>query len=415
MIRHRTPLACLSLVLSLLGVARSSTAQAGGTVTVAHTTLGTVDAQTRRLKQRRDLWVNVADANPLVYDYAVTGNRLIDDQATAAEFRRLLGSGAGTQQAADAARTLAMRDTPVDAYLAFVGNVLALGRTIFHAVRATDAPAPGAGTQALLDQARTTVEAKVHELALDDATQSEAVARAALDVRWNALSAAERTQYAAFQTAVLDAIPVVVRWRRDVQTARAGRRLKYDYPGDGDFMVELTVTNRLGDQHRPNRWVGDGADVAEARPEFRPFAVSLGIGGVFGTRIEHTLEKISKASTPDTFRVLQDKLARFSFLPATFLNFQHRPADATNLTLGGSLGLGIRGEGADRIDQATDLVVAGTIGYEWLRVSPGIAYTSEVTSLAGVGDDGLTTDPNALAHANRDRKVRFVLAVHVSR
>jgi hypothetical protein len=190
--------------------------------------------------------------------------------------------------------------------------------------------------------------------------------------------------------------------------------VKFDYPGNGDYRIQLTVANRLGDAYEPNRWVGTGADVAVARPQFRPIQGSVGIAGVFGKRVESSLSKISKPDTPDTFKVVTREIRKFSYVPVTLLSGQWS-VWGPNTVAGIGLGLGLKGDEINNLGQATDVLAALTLGYDWLRMSLGVAYTAEVVSISGVDANGLTTDANALKNPNLDRKFRWVVALHMVR
>ena len=84
------------------------------------------------------------------------------------------------------------------------------------------------------------------------------------------------------------------------------------------------------------------------------------------------------------------------------------------MTYGLTIGVGVQGDNLQQIDTSTDLSLLGTLGYEWLRFSAGVACTSGIVSLAGVGEDNKTLDQNVLNRAERDRRARFVFALHAA-
>jgi hypothetical protein len=243
------------------------------------------------------------------------------------------------------------------------------------------------------------------------------VARVELARRWETVPAAQRETRTALRDAANAIIPAVVGWRSRIQTAPNGPVLiKFDYPGNGDYRVQLTIVNRLGEAYEPHRWTGTSADVAIARPRFRPIQGSVGIAGVFGKRVESSLSKISKPGTPDTFKVVTREINKFSYVPVTLLSGQWSVKTlGPDCVAGVGLGLGLKGDEINNLGQATDVLGVLTLGYDWLRVSFGAAYTAEIVSISGVAADGLTTDANALKNPSLDRKLRWVFALHMAR
>ena len=379
-------------------------------IAVRHADLSLHRSQTKRLAEREDVWVHITDANPLIYDYSLTGDVLTPDTQAQEDARRLLGVSTTTR-----GQQINLASGSEGKFVDYANKLLGLAGSLAGIIADTDVQ--GGTTSTLIIAAKAAADQAVKTSMLAVETTSIEVARQELQTRWQALSAQEQVQHAALRDAVNAIIPAVVNWRRRIQIAPVGPiRIKYDYPGSGDYRIQLAVGNRLGADYEPNRWVGQSADVAVARPRFRAIQGSVGLGGVFGKRVENSLTKVSNPATPDTFKLSTREVRKFSYLPVTFLSGQVPVRQwGPNVVAAVSVGLGLKGDEINDLGQATDLLGALTIGYDWLRASFGGAYTAEVVGISGISADGLTTDPNALNNPNLDRKFRWFFGLHMAR
>lgn len=388
-------------------------------VEVTHRQLSKTKVGEARLSQKRDVWIAITDANALIYTYTPGATLITEDRVARAEFERLLaGAAAPRARAPDGVRGAS---TPEQDFVAFANSTLRLAEILLDRIESTEQP-PLDGTSAIA-QARDSVGKAVSSLGLGIVVSDTGVMLARLRALYGALDAAAQTRNDALNRAATLAIPGVVFWRRELVRVPDGpQEILFEYPGTGEYLVELTVANRLGDAYRPRHFVGSGADVVVVKPRFPTFQVSFGMGGLFGQRTEAELVKVSAAAAAtDTFEVRTHVVDRLSLLPSTYFAFQ-RGIGQSPWTLGATLGVGLQGDDIQDVGQATDLMALFTAGYEWLRLSIGGAYTSEITAFGGVfrgaGADStrtFTIDPNALQRANRTRKGRLVLALHMTR
>ena len=394
-------------------------------VQVQHAQLSATEVRPVRREQKRDVWIRVLDANRLIYTYAPVGTQLAEDRQAREDFQKMLGGmpardtsltarGDSGRTAKDTAAVRKERE-----FQNFAEGILILRDSIRRNLLFTDT-ATGSSA-ATIEKGKQNVEAAASRLLpfVDDT----ATAVTQLQTLYGALDSLAKTRNSPLLAAARLAAPATVRWRGEFLRAVGGpEEIHYEYPGTGEYLVELSVGNRLGDAYRPARWVGTGADVILTKPKFRPFQVSFGLGGLRGDRVEAELVKVSRDSaTVDTFEVRSRKVGKLSLLPSTFFSFQHGFGQ-TPWTVGATLGIGLRGDDTENVGQATDLMALATFGYEWVRVSIGGAYTSEITGFNGTfrgqNADSLrtfTTDPNALQRTDRTRTRRLVVALHMTR
>lgn len=404
------------------GSATSATPERSNVVEVRHAELSATDVRDIRREQKRDVWIRIVDANRLIYTYAAEGTQLADDRQARDDFQKLLGGvpGGAKRRAADSATTSlkAALGAPLT-FEEFAVELLVLRDVIRQNIIFTDTAS--GSTVHSIERGRKNVEDAASRLFpfVDDT--ASAVAR--VQTLYAALDGPAKVLNEPLRAAAVSAAPAVVRWRGEFLRAVGGAaEVQYEYAGTGDYLIELSVKNRLGEAYQPARWVGSGADVALTKPKFKPFQVSLGLGGLQGDRIEAELVQVSaKGASVDTFEVRQRKVGKLSILPSTFFSVQHGLRQSP-WTVGGTLGVGLRSDEVANVAQATDLMGLVTIGYDWMRVSVGAAYTTEITgfngTFRGAGADStrsLTTDANALQRTDRTRKKRLVMAIHMTR
>lgn len=386
-------------------------------VTLHHRLLSDGDPKIVRREQKRDVWIHIVDANRLVYMYAPGATPLAEDRATRAAFESLMQVVGPMDE-----RTARPGDRPpADLFRELANAVLQLAVDLRDAIKRTDDDTECPATAIAREQKQ--LEGKITKRKLDLLIGDTALVLDELRERFQRIPDSLKPRLQALNRAATAATPAVVSWWREFQLAAGGREeLLYEYPGSGDYLVELTVANRLGASYRPARFVGSGADVALVQRTFPTFQVSFGLAGLFGDRVEAELVKVSAtASTADTFEVRRHTVGRFSILPSTYFSVQ-RGIRQSPVTLGGALGVGLRGDELEDVGQATDLMGVATVGYDWIRASVGLAYTSEITGFTGTfartGADSsraFTTDPNALQRTDRTRKGRWVFAIHMTR
>ena len=103
--------------------------------------------------------------------------------------------------------------------------------------------------------------------------------------------------------------------------------LSYKYTGSGEQVVELSITIRLGDTYRPQRFVGRDLDVASVRPATSRFLFSVGLGGVIGDRVTYTLDSQAAPQEPSEgqpapaqqFAVQADTARKLALAPSAIL------------------------------------------------------------------------------------------------
>jgi hypothetical protein len=386
-------------------------------VTLHHRLLSDGDPKVVRREQKRDVWIHIVDANRLVYMYAPGATPLAEDRAARADFESLMQvvgpMGGRTPRP--------MTPTPADLFRELANAMLQLAVDLRDAIKRTDDDTACPETAIAREQKE--LDAKIKTLKLDLLIGDTALVLEELRARFERIPDSVKPPLGALNRAATTAAPAVVSWWREFQLAAGGREeLLYEYPGSGDYLVELTVANRLGASYRPARFVGSGADVALVQRTFPTFQVSFGLAGLLGDRVEAELVKVSTMASPtDTFEVRQHTVGRFSVLPSTYFSFQ-RGIRQSPVTVGAALGVGLRGDELEDVGQATDLMGVVTVGYDWIRASVGRAYTSEITGFTGTfpgtGADSLralTTDPNALQRTDRTRMGRWVFAIHMTR
>jgi hypothetical protein len=387
---------------------------AGRGTAISHVDISSAVPKTVRMGDTQDFWILVRDANQLIYDYSAEGTQVTSsNQQAQADFEHLL---AGTV----AVRGTSARSALSDAFVMFAERVLRLGSVVHEQVLLTDF-SPDKTPQAIAD-ARDSVEHAVRDLLLTGFVSDTGILLPELRGLFSKVPAAEQAADAGLLLATLTTGPSLVRWRSELLRAPTGpKSVLYHYPGSGDYVVKLRVVNRLGEEYRPNRFAGDAAEVAVLKPAFPRLQMSFGLTGLFGARADANLVKVSvPASTTDTFEIRKHNVARLSLIPSTFFSFQHGVRNSA-VTLGGGIGVGLHSSDVGNIDDTTDLMAVATIGYEWIRLSLGYAYTSEITSFNGTFQGGgadstrtFTTDPNALQQANRTRIPRFLVSLHMT-
>jgi hypothetical protein len=364
----------------------------------------------RRARQQQDVWVKVVDANPLIYSYSTSGTLLQEDDVARENFKKLL-VGANVRAPVEPTDIRGL-PTEEQAFQGFAYKLLNYARTLREGLIQADISKDDAQTaikrlQKHTEDAETKLKVEPHLLA------DSLVLKAYVEALFNEIPAADQPRNAVLATAAYQAIPGVVTWRSEIINAKVTPEfVQFEYPGSGSVLLQMAISNRLGNDYRPQRWTGSGIDVAELKPAYRPLKVSFGMGGVFGEQERFSLAKISASGTPDTFRVSSRRLKDFRYVPSTMLSWQIPVS--TSVVVGPSLGLGLRGESLDQIDDATDLMLLVTVGYDWFRFSAGGAWTSDVVSVPDLDSLGRTTDPNVLSRADLDRDWRWVLALHLT-
>jgi hypothetical protein len=386
---------------------------------------------TLRLTSRRTVLVHVVDANPLIYEYQLAATPVAADPAVAA-FRALF----------------AVRDVPPAAAVARDLQQVVAGTTENKAARQTvaaqtlasevlqvadvlsdllvesdwvDTRRTAADVQASLDLQLTAVLVATQELRNYLYSDQALIAR--LDALWAAVPIGERAPLEPIMTAARVAAPGVVTLSSQLRALALGTTwLSYEATGEGEHVIELAITNRLGSAYLPRRATGTGFDVAALRPATPRYLFSVGLGGLFGDRRTYALEEVpattpseGEPTPPQEYTVREAMAKRVSIVPTALLTLQFTPSRRyPDLVVGPSIGVGVRGDALEQIDAATDLMGLLTAGWDWARVSLGAAYTSEITDLDGLADGDRTTDPNALTRATRDRKWRMVLSFHAA-
>lgn len=401
-------------------------------VTVSHGAHEPKARQTVRLRPKEDLWVVIKDANPLIYSYSLTREDNPENAAVRQALGVLLtGGNVSAGSIADFVEedldrkgvaaaphvcpsSVAARapgaGAPRDSLTHFATNLLSFGRVLVDLVELSD----------LADKNYEIVEKNVRTCMRDAATKlglapfvgAEAQLRSALEAYHSGATKAQSLtpEEEALYRSALTAIPGVAFLSRELRSLALGeRRLHHDGAATGEELIELTITNRLGDAYQPRRWTGTGLDISETKPTYREIELSLGFAGHRGDRTQYTLEPISGSEGSYVVRSTTDD--RFSLAPSLFVSWLPFRG---NYVFGLSGGIGVGGGNLASLTDESDLMLALTAGRDWLRVSAGVASTSEITSFGGLAAGDTTTNPNLLNNAVRERKARFVVGVHVT-
>lgn len=397
--------------LSACGKEPPRSGPAPETVSVRHRALREMAPRSAVLVPKSNLWVVIHDANPLIYDYRLSGQSYTEDQAARDAFRRLFALRdvstmlqpqrvAGTGDPCDG---LSPADT-VAHFECLARSVAKTSEILLGAIQYTDSAteAPTKVAQEVQNRLEAIPEG------IRDFLLSEEILKRELSERYGRIPS-PRAEVQALHSAVSEAVPAVVLFNRELRTLRLGLvEIPYSYQGDGDKIIELRITNRLGEAYRPQRTLSDsGLYVARIKPLRRGFEVSTGIAFVGGERAQFRLEKLNA----DTLKVVGDTVRDVSFPPSAFLTYLFPLRGAPKL--GPSFGVGVGGD-LKEIQTNTDLLGGLTFAHEWFRFTVGTAYTSEIHSIPGLGEDSRTTDPNILDRASRSRKWRFMIAGHAN-
>ena len=242
-----------------------STAQAERqiVVTMSHRNLRSTGFCTLRLSARRTVLVHITDANPLIYSYSMTGTALAADPAPAA-FRTLLGVRA---------IQLAVREAEVhyqppelsdaDRLELFAHSVISLGDELLDLVATSDWTSNEDAAE-VERKVQNAVESAVARRGLGAAIGSEERLRARLDALLNAIPKANLTdELTSLHAAAREAAPAVVTLTRQLRSLSLGHAwVPYQYAGSGDVILEINITNRLGDAYTRRRATGEELDVA---------------------------------------------------------------------------------------------------------------------------------------------------------
>jgi hypothetical protein len=392
-------------------------------VPISHAQIEPTAHNSVRLHAREDLWVEVTDANPLIYDYSLTRQPNPESEAVRQSLRGLLGSGGmvvpGTLRSERVGNAREVEDCPTgpsaganSTLRALATNVLTLGRVLTEILRFTDGPYAN-NADAVAQVARKCTLKGGGDFQLTAYLSSEAELQSLLNKRHSEAATpgpVPEDQEALYRTA-LAAIPAVIYLWHGLQSVNLGSLfLHHDGAESQEELIELSITNRLGDAYRPRRWTGTGVDIATTKPAFRTIEVSAGMAGVWGDRTEFSLERFNTAGT-DSFRIQSVTHDRFSITPSLLVSWL--PVQRGDYVFGITGGVGISSGNVAQITDATDLMLMLTAGRDWLRVSAGIASTSEISSLNGLVHGDTTTNPNLLNEARRDRKTRGVVSIHL--
>lgn len=384
-----------------------------------------------RLREGEVLTVWIEEANPLVYTYTLRGETLTEDTLTRNLFRRLIGAAAVPFAPAQGAVSEAVaRQRPArcpsvsaasgnDTLRVFAQNVLAFAAALRGLVVLTDEGPPSSGTAQAV---RTCVAYATDQLDLRWSLASETLLRHRLDELLTARGAAATSTERELHQLASGAAQAVVFFANQLAEFQYQRvAMRYPYTGGGTVIVGLQIKNKLGDAHPNPAIVTDGpVPLAEVRLREPTFYFSTGLTGVFGTRRVFTIDKVYAAPNPppadgsagvDTFRVATTTLNQFSFVPTLF--FTWAPVEAWRPGFAVSLGAGLNGGDIKQVDNNIDIMAMVTVGAEWFRVSAGVAYLTQMATVAGLSNENKTTDPNVLTRAERERRLRFAVAVHV--
>lgn len=356
---------------------------------------------------REDLWVHIPDANRLTYSYSVGSTPDAADAAFRDALSRLLGVGTTGGGGTSGRAALVADQGKVDDFDEFADAITAASTATAHVIRTfDDCSADTPDHEEQLE--RISDELPVAYLNSASFTRAELtrLAQAASD----AADAAARPRIES-RRAAADALidPLTLMWR-ELQAPPVGDVYQLYKHGTATQVVELRIQNRLGDAYRPLRAVpAEPIRVATIGTRAPAAVFSMGVAAIAGRRTEYSLEPLTGADA-GKFRVVSQEHDDLSLAPTGFFTLQR--AWYNGLSLGGTLGVGVNGD-IRELDETTDLIAGITTGFRGAYLTIGAAYTSDITKLPDLGEGNITTDPNILVRADRDRAIRFVAGLHV--
>ncbi len=391
-------------------------------IEISHHDIGTDKYVPLRLPADRDVFIKITDANTLIYDYALDTRDVVIDAAAREAVKGLLAAAGGSVATVGGGEVAAALErlsqiagmnakaalpgpaTPLSAFQAFADSVFRASGQILAFVRYGDEtknPDEVAAARNLLMQTLTVAEY----------LGSEGLLEARAESLWRPVLAADKERLLPRKTALAAVIPRIATLHRAIQRATFGPLWVQRSTAASDAaIVELTISSKLGADYPGVRWTGKGKDIALVRASFPWIAWTGGMAGVL--RSDRAFHLQTSATETGKFLVTRSSDSRLGLMPVGMLTLQG-PCCRTSAVTGISLGVGLR-SGEAKLDDATDLLLMGTLGLDWLRLSLGGAYTAQVYDLAEIQPGDLVDSPNALSSQKTKRRVRPALAIHMA-
>lgn len=391
----------------------AATAQTPPVVEVSHRHLETLSRRLLRLRPKESVWIRVVDANPLIYSYQLQSETVPEDHEAAEAFRRLVGRAPAPAAAERLPAGLAPPAAAAEGAFIRLGTGILDFATFLARMTVFTDTAPGSG-DLIQSQVRAALDSAARQLGVSEYLVGDSLLPRALRLRYDSLGQRQAAHQALYAQAAQLVPSLLALYHRLQDIGLPAPPLLFQYPGSGDVLVSLKITNVLGDSvYARRRYAGSvPVGVAEIRPAFPKFAFSAGLTGVFGDRKEVALRRVSNPPALDTFEVLTSTRSDLRLLPTVYVTWQ--AIARLSHVFGVTLGAGIRSDNVSQINETTDLAVLATFGYEWLRLSAGLVYTSEATAPSGLGPGNTTTDPNVLNRSGRERHFRIGIALHAT-
>lgn len=392
-------------------------------VKISHRDIGADTYATLRLPADRDVFIEITDANTLIYDYALDSREVVIDVAAREAIRGLLlASGGDALAPPDGGSVVAALASPRDregrlftessfetitalsAFQAFADSVFRASTDLVSFVRYSDETEDP--NEVNRERAKVLDTLEIREY-LD----SEGLLEARAESLWRPLVAGERTRLLPRKTALATIIPKIFTLHKAIQRATFGSLwVQRSTSASETAMVELTISSKLGSDYPGVRWTGKGKDIALVRASFPWIAWTVGMSGVL--RSDRAFHLQSSVADSGKFLVRKSSDSRLGMMPVGMLTLQG-PCCRTSAIGGISLGMGLRSGGV-KLDDGTDLLLMGTLGLDWLRISLGGAYTAEVYDLTEIQPGDLVDSPNALNSQKTKRRLRPAIAVHMA-
>lgn len=392
-------------------------------VVISHHDIGADNYIPLRLPADRDVFIKITDANTLIYDYALESREFVIDVAAREAVRGLLaaaGVGAPTRGTGETMNALApqLREiagqpraavpsgpaTSLSAFQAFADSVFRASGQLLAFVRYSDETEDPAEVILARDLLTETLE-------IAEYLGSEGLLEARAESLWRPVVAADKERLLPRKTALAAVIPRIVILHRAIQRATFGTLWVQRSTGASDAaMVELTISSKLGSDYPGARWTGKGKDIALVRASFPWIAWTAGMSGVL--RSDRAFHLQPSATDAGKFLVTRSSDSRLGLMPVGMLTLQG-PCCRSSAMGGISLGVGLR-SGEAKLDDGTDLLLMGTIGLDWLRVSVGGSYTAQVYDLTEIQPGDLVDSPNALNSQKTKRRLRPAIALHMA-
>lgn len=346
-----------------------------------------------RLARGDQLWVDIADANELIYEY-----KLVDVAIPAPTVPQLFASFLGASAPAPAGSTTRAASVPVFAtspdsqtsrHAALTARLARAAQDVRDVLDTSEA----IGLDPLLpDSLHDRLRRDVDSL---EARATNGVRQArTLDDLWNWAGALKdsigppksnqdtvRARVQRDHETLSHLYPEAAEIARRLKDLRLGKLFLWSNDKDGATRLRLSVRPRLSANYQSRRVTTTadvGLNILRISPVLPWFQATVGLSWTpFAKRITYS----DRTSGDSTFFEHQTR-DRLTPVPSTYFGIQ-RPIGRGDWVAGGGVGVGVRiGTGNLQLKDALDYSLFLTIGYQWLRLHVGGVWSAEVDESA---------------------------------